>query len=344
MALSFYRRPVLERRIIMSFFSWLRTRTSNRTPRRRAQRRPAAARFRPRLETLEDHLVPSTLTVTSAADGGPGSLRAEVAAAKNRDTIVFSPSLDGQTIALTQGELDIRQTLTIQGPGADQLTVSALSGGTSGSRVFRVEKSAKLSLSGLTISNGFAGYLPNPDSSGLGGNILNQGTLTMSACAIVGHADGNGVFSAWEGGGIFNSGTLVVINSVISGCAVDGGGGDIFNAATGTATASGSTISGNTADFEFVGASGGGIFNAGQLTISGCTVSSNGTDLAGGGIYNTGQLTVSGCTVSSNYAGTGGGGGIYNAGTMTVGNTAFSSNFYDNILGPYTDLGGNTFG
>ena len=64
------------------------------------------------------------MTVLNNLDSGAGSLRAEIAAAKANDTIVFAPSLDGQTIKLTSGELDIRRSLTIEGPRAGQLTVS----------------------------------------------------------------------------------------------------------------------------------------------------------------------------------------------------------------------------
>src|ERR1700756_3838541 len=81
-------------------------------------------RFRPTLEGLEDRWVPSTLTVTNNLDTGKGSLRAEIVAAKNGDTIVFAPSLNGQTITLTSGELLINKNLTINGPGAGALTVS----------------------------------------------------------------------------------------------------------------------------------------------------------------------------------------------------------------------------
>src|SRR5262249_7022225 len=59
MAFSLYRRPAPERRNIMKFSSWLRNRTSIQSPRGLAHHRPAAPRFRPRLEALEDRLVPS---------------------------------------------------------------------------------------------------------------------------------------------------------------------------------------------------------------------------------------------------------------------------------------------
>src|SRR5262245_1671150 len=120
MAFSFYRRPACERRNTMSFFSWLRNRTSLQSPRGWAQHRPAAPRFRPQLEALEDRWLPSTLTVTNNLDSGPGSLRAEIAAAHAGDTIIFDPSLNGQTIALDSNELRITRSLTIRGPGAGQ--------------------------------------------------------------------------------------------------------------------------------------------------------------------------------------------------------------------------------
>jgi hypothetical protein len=73
----------------------------------------------------------STLTVTNNDDSGPGSLRAAIAAASSGETINFAPSLDGQTITLTSGELDIARSLDIEGPGAGRLTVSG--GGPAGS-------------------------------------------------------------------------------------------------------------------------------------------------------------------------------------------------------------------
>ena len=61
----------------------------------------------PRLEALEDRTCPSTLTVQTNADSGPGSLRAAITAAANGDTIVFDHRLSGQTVTLKSGELAI---------------------------------------------------------------------------------------------------------------------------------------------------------------------------------------------------------------------------------------------
>src|SRR5262249_23674507 len=138
-----------------------------------APKRPG---FRPTLEALEDRCVPSTLTVTNNLDSGKGSLRYEIARAEKsaagKDTIVFAPSLDAQTITLTSGELYITTALTIQGPGASKLTIS----GDNSSRVFDVALNVNVALSGLTISNGFAVHD--------GGGIYNLGYLSVSRCVI----------------------------------------------------------------------------------------------------------------------------------------------------------------
>jgi predicted outer membrane repeat protein len=254
--------------------------------------------------------VPSTLTVTNNLDSGAGSLRAEIAAAKNKDTIVFAPSLNGQAITLTSGQLEISKSVTIQGPGAGQLTVS----GDALSRVFQVDQKATVTLSGMTISNGYAGYVGNLYNYD-GGGILNLGTLTVSSCTLSGnHADNTTYVGTHGGGGIYNAGTLTVSNS---------------------------TLTSNQA-----GDSGGGIYNAGTATVSGCTLFSNVAGL-GGGIFNYGTMTVDSCTFSYNFANYFGG-AIYAEGTLTVSNSAFIQNSAGGpgpgpIYGLYIDGGGNTF-
>src|SRR5262245_3669758 len=81
-------------------------------------------RFLPRLEVLEDRTPVSTLTVLNAADNGQGSLRDASKDARDGDTIAFDSSLAGRTITLTSNQLTIKKSLTIQGPGANLLTIS----------------------------------------------------------------------------------------------------------------------------------------------------------------------------------------------------------------------------
>src|ERR1700704_4478419 len=111
MVSSLYRRPALERRSIMWFSSRLRNRNRSGSGAGRHAGRSAGQRAacRPRLEALENRWLPSTLTVLNNLDSGPGSLRAEIAAAQSGDQIVFAKSV--HEITLTSGQLVINKNL-----------------------------------------------------------------------------------------------------------------------------------------------------------------------------------------------------------------------------------------
>ena len=96
----------------------------------------------------------STLTVTTTNDGGPASLREALAVAAPGDTIVLDVT---GTITLTNGALSVMKNVTIAGPGASLLAIDAQHA----SRVFDVGSvwtPATVALSGVTLTNGSAGY------------------------------------------------------------------------------------------------------------------------------------------------------------------------------------------
>jgi hypothetical protein len=231
----------------MFFWSWIR----NRNTKPRSSRR-AISTFRPRLEVLEGRDVPSTLTVTNNLGFGTGSLRDEIGIAQSGDTIVFDPSLHGQTIDIWSNapfsgggsyEIDITKNLDIEGLGANNL---AINGGFI-ARVFRVTAGAQVTLSGLTIEYGngrTGGYDPASDD-GLGGSILNYGTLTVTFCMVTGDSVNTNASS--YGGGIYNAGTLTVSDSTVTHNIAGYAGGGIYNA--GTLTVLNSSIIDNTALF-----------------------------------------------------------------------------------------------
>jgi hypothetical protein len=279
-------------------------------PRRPVRRRPHSP---PRVRPLEDRALPSTFAVTNLLDSGPGSLRDEIQQANmnpGADTVVFKHGLNG-TIPLTSGELLITDSVTINGLGADKISVSG--GGTS--RVLEVAASLDVSVSGLTITDGYA-----PDQ---GGGILNDGSnLTLSADDLTQNVVVESATNYGLGGAIQSLGGALTVTD----CQITG------NQALGAVTPG------------FGGGLGGGInIPAGTATISGCTISDNlaqGAENAiangqGGGINTEAgvPIVITNCIVSDNRAvagnnstGAGGGAGLALGASATIADTIFSGN------------------
>lgn len=233
----------------------------------------------------------ATITVTSTANGGgscPGTnctLRDAIAAANATvasDTIVFAANVTG-TITLLTGELSIKQPLTINGPGANVLAIS----GNNASRVFNVEFGVATTITGLTITQGFAsGADPLAQS---GGGIFSFGELTLTNCHVTGNR------ATFSGGGVVQ----VVSAGSFTGC----------------------TFSNNVA-----GAQGGGIFIQGNnltVTMTNCTVTgnrANGQGLGGGiGVFDSSTLRVNNSTIANNISEGANAGGIFtSSGTSTT--------------------------
>ena len=164
--------------------------------------------------------------------------------------------------------------------------------------VLGISNAITANISGMTIEDGF-----NPT----GGGIANSGTLNLSNSVL---SDNGAANPGDKGAGIWNGGALAVDDSTFSGNnGWDGGG--ISN--SGTMTVTDSTFSGNTA-----GDGGGGIFNLKtSATVTDSTFSGNSTrsGAVGGGIYNDGgNMTLIGSTLSGNSATIAG--GIYNDSTL----------------------------
>jgi hypothetical protein len=254
------------------------------------------------VNTLDD-------VATSTCTPSHCTLRAALRAASAGERIVFKNNVAG-TIKLEAGQLVVRQDVTIEGPGADRLTIDA--GGAS--RVLLIMDEASAVISGVTVTGGAT------SGSGSGGGIgLDFNTsLELRDSRVV----GNSAQSA--GGGIANFGTLHVVNSTVSGNyaanPVSGGGG-IFNFDGRLMTVVGSTIAGNEAHTN-----GGGIYNRGTATMSRTTVSGN-TAPHGGGIFNTGSLTVRSSTIAINVSTSTFAGGIVSTpGTVTLANSIVVGN------------------
>jgi len=284
----------------------------------------------------------ATITVTNTNDSGAGSLRQAIADSNDGDTIAFGVT---GTITLTTGELLVTKSISIAGPGSDQLTLD----GNHASRIFLVGDGPTVTIAGLTITNGVA----NANSNG-GGIINDSSTLTVRNCTI----SGNSAPSAWGlGGGIYNdvsfgNGRLEIINSTLSNNSAGDNGGGIYNyggSRTATLKVLNSTFSGNSAFFY-----GGGIFNisayagSAPADVLNSTFSGNTAGRFGGGIYNnaftggTSPLAVFHSTFSDNSAFSGPSGGIANvSGTLQLGSTILNASSLSNDSGTITSLGYN---
>ena len=101
--------------------------------------------------------------------------------AGDADVIQFAPGVTGTITLGGAGELFIQHNITINGPGANLLAIS----GANATRVFEIKNGFTLTLSGLTITNGF---VSSSGSEQGGGGILNNGKLNLTACALTTNA------------------------------------------------------------------------------------------------------------------------------------------------------------
>jgi hypothetical protein len=186
-------------------------------------------------------------------------------------------------------------------------------------RVVYITSGITVTLEGLNFINGRAlGTLPGYLVEG-GGLLVKSANLTISNCQVL---DSTG----WGGGGIFNSGSITLTNSIISEnysvaplCCSSGGG--INNA--GELRIINSTVTGNTADAA------GGIGNSGTLQVVNSTIKDNSGENyskgLGGGIGNSGSAEIYNSAVLNNSSLHGG--GIQNIGTISITNSTMSGNW-----------------
>jgi autotransporter-associated beta strand protein len=308
---------------------------------RRRALKPAGRRLG--LESLEGRVVPAAFHVTTAADTGPGSLRAAVNGANGSagSTIDFQLA-SGTTITLGNTLPAITADATITGPGAGLLTVSGggkytvFTVGTSGQ-----SRSPVVTISGLSIAGGNATF---------GGGIFNWGDLTVTDSTFSGNvADyGGAVYTRPTDAGV--GGRLTLTRDAFVGNKAGrpgdfGAGGAVNNFAGGVVTITSSAFTGNSAHY------GGAVSNElGRVTVTNSTFTGNQatgkSDSAGGAVINNhapadpytisfgsgNTLTLKSCTIAGNTAtGTGGGVSSYDYSssggqTVTLTNTILAGN------------------
>jgi hypothetical protein len=272
---------------------------------------------------MEDRTLLTSFTVTTTADGVPGSLRQAIRAANSNpgsDTIVVPADTYKLTIAGTgddaaaTGDLDITDDLTITGGGAQTTVING--GGLD--NVFQVIGNIAANFSGLTILNAGGGT-----SAGVGIQG-GQATLNVTACSLtdnpvadiktasgsvtVADSTVNGATKTSEGVLSTSGGNITVTDGKFSGNSVG------INSRGGTVTITDSTLSNN---FD-------GLTSLGTATITNSIISNN----AGDGIDGSTNLKITGSTLSDNSND-----GIDGNHILTLTNSIISGNGNDGIDG-----------
>ena len=252
------------------------------------------------LITLDPRPKPAEVTVTTLEDSGEGSLRQALTEVADAGTISFDPSLAGQTLTLTSGQLDVVGSVTIDGPDAGPVTIS----GGNTSRVVQVAAGTQVSMNDLVIRDGAA--------APQGGGILNYGDLDLDRVVVTDNTENSAGPANFQfgGGGIYNGdgATLDLTDSTVSdNTSVAHPGGGIYGFFNSAITITRSTVSGNLS-----GDVAGGLRSLGTSTVVNSTFSGNtSTVWHGGGIFHTdGQLTVTNSTFAENVAPAGTASGI----------------------------------
>jgi CSLREA domain-containing protein len=275
----------------------------------------------------------ATLSVTSTADSGPGSLRDVIASAAPNDTVTFDPTLFStpQTITLTS-PITIAKNLTIQGPGANLVALD----GNNAVQIFKLSL-ADIVLSGLTFQHGYSQVVESttvlsvydcvfvdnegiPISQAVNGKlIVNNSTFTNNhgsysggisnndySSAIISNSTFTNNSGAYYGGALTNSNDSImsVSNSTFTGNTVGYYGGAIGNYSNAKLIVNNSTFINNWSLYY-----GGAIVNVNLSTvnINNSTFSGNNSG-NGGAIYSaSSQVSINGSTISGNSSPNGGG-------------------------------------
>lgn len=250
----------------------------------------------------------------------------EANATPGEDTIylesgVYKLSLTGtgEDLALT-GDLDITDSVEIIGRGTDQTFIDA----DGIDRVFDIFGSSnQIAFSELSVVNGQLPIDLSLADNG-GGGIKNRGTLSLDRVTIA----NNSVMGTTDddvGGGLLNSGTCTVSQSIFHDNRSQEGGG-LYNAGTGSLVMQTSTVHSNFSQ------GGGGLSNYGIASLINTTLSNNqvhsNSPQPGGALNNLNDLELIHCTIAENTAAAGG--GISNRGSLTMVNTLVADNLNGN--------------
>ena len=262
----------------------------------------------------------ATRLVTTCADSGAGSLRANVAAAASGDTVDLR-SLACNRIVLTSGAIAVAQhDLAVRGPGNTRFTVS----GNYKSSVFRHSGTGTLTLQGMAIEQG--AYRVHDNAKG--GCIYSAGSVYGNDIQVR-HCAAYAVVNAL-GGGIYADGNITLFYSAVFSNGVVGASSAGGAVTLGTVGADGTLINGRLRAHRtrFVGntaGTAGAIRALGGVNITYSTIANNRARASGGGIDSFGPSRIAYSTISGNTAGDQAA-AFHLSGNTSIENTTISGN------------------
>lgn len=223
------------------------------------------------VNSVNDSLDASPGDDICADQQGQCTLRAAIQEANSgyprRAAVINFALPDPSVIDLTMGELVISSSLYIAGPGARRLTVQrSYASGTPNFRVFHLTPNVTPTyICGIKIQNGSV-------DDDIGGGVLTEGVSSYVVLNEVWIAGNH----ALAGGGVANSGGMMITSSLISS---------------------------NTADVTSSMGKGGGIINLSSLQMFNSTVTGNRANSAGAIEYSQqGGLNLANDTIAGNFA------------------------------------------
>lgn len=263
--------------------------------------------------------------LNTSVDGCPAGLAGGAPDAVLLGASTYTLSIAGaDENANATGDLDLLDSVTIDGTSAASTIVQAGTEGAGIDRVFHISSTLTAAFSDLTIRNGrLNGAVGSNNGAGI--SMDSGGVLSLDRVTVSGnHASG-------AGGGLRVNATATILNSTVTANSAGSAGG-LQKVGSGQLTITDSTISSNRASAS---GSGGGISlsGSGRATISGTTIENNFAGTYGGGIDKESSstpavLALAGSTVRNNEAGASwGGAGIRNAdGSLIIDTSSFSNN------------------
>ena len=195
----------------------------------------------------------------------------------------YTFSCDGLTPVVTEAPIVIDNNVILDGGG------NLLVDGNSEHRVFSVQEDVTAELSGFQVTAG-------DDAIEVAGGISNRGTLTLTDSTLFDN----------RSAALNNFGTATVRNCSV----IDNPERGIVNEFGAVMELINSTVSGNLSESSRFFGNAGGIWTDGLLIATGSTITGNTAEANGGGIYTSGDTILINSTVSGNTA-EGSGGGIF---------------------------------